>query len=66
VSVAQVRSDRVRAVEASRRTVVGLALSSNDDCSYHSALVLKYGMLMLACRVLSIWAQVAVDLSIGE
>lgn len=25
-------------------TVVGLALSSNDDCSYHSALVLKYGI----------------------
>jgi hypothetical protein len=28
-----------------RRTVVGRAFSSNDDCSYHSALVLKYGMV---------------------
>ena len=26
------------------RTVVGRAFSSNDDCSYHSALVAKYGI----------------------
>lgn len=26
-------------------TVVGRALRSNEDCSYHSILVLKYGIL---------------------
>lgn len=36
--------DRPRLLEASARTVVGRALSSREDCSYHSVLVLKYGI----------------------
>lgn len=41
------RSSQVesRALHDKRHTEVGLALSSNDDCSNHSALVLKYGIL---------------------
>jgi hypothetical protein len=34
-----------RARACGGRTVVGRALSSSDDCSYHSALVLKYGIV---------------------
>ena len=30
-------------------TDVGLALSNSDDCSYHSTLVLKYGMARGVC-----------------
>jgi hypothetical protein len=44
VSAAHVRASRSRAWPVGRRTVVGRALSSRDDCSNHSALVLKYGM----------------------
>lgn len=28
-----------------RRTLVGLAFNSNDDCSYHSVLVVRYGIV---------------------
>jgi hypothetical protein len=42
-----------RAPVCVRRTVVGLAFSSSDDCSYHSWLVLKYGMVKCGGMCLS-------------
>lgn len=44
MSALHVRSSRVHAATW-EHTEVGLALSSNDDCSYHSVLVLKYGIV---------------------
>jgi hypothetical protein len=41
----QLTSGRVTRVPDGRRTVVGRAFTSSDDCSNHSALVLKYGMV---------------------
>lgn len=49
MSAAHVRQSRVRAVVVSH-TEVGLALSSSDDCSYHSALVSKYGIVCCGVR----------------